>query len=51
MGKARLAPVKPMTISSLEPTAATVQVGKMIRRELDVPIDSETFWTDNTTVL
>ncbi|XP_044182748.1 uncharacterized protein LOC122963378 [Acropora millepora] len=23
----------------------------MIRRELDVPIDSETFWTDSTTVL
>ena len=53
MGKARLAPVKPMTIPRLELTAATVsvQVGKMIRRELDVPIDSETFWTDSTTVL
>ena len=34
MGKARLAPVKPR---------------KMIRRELDMPIDSETFWIDNTT--
>ena len=31
MGKARLAPVKPMTIPRLEPTVATVQVGKMIR--------------------
>ena len=53
MGKARLAPVKPTTIPRLELTAATVsvQVGKMIRRELDVPIDSETFWTDSTTVL
>ena len=53
MGKARLAPVKTMTIPRLELTAATVsvQVGKMIRRELDVPIDSETFWTDSTTVL
>ena len=36
MGKARLAPVKPTTIPCLELTAATVsvQVGKMIRREL-----------------
>ncbi|XP_029183335.2 uncharacterized protein LOC114951290 [Acropora millepora] len=53
IGKARLAPVKPTTIPRLELTAATVsvQVGKMIRRELDVPIDSETFWTDSTTVL
>ena len=53
MGKARLAPVKPTTIPRLELTAATVsvQVGKMIRRELDVPSDSETFWTDSTTVL
>ena len=53
MGKARLAQVKTMTIPCLELTAATVsvQVGKMIRRELDVPIDSETFWTDSTTVL
>lgn len=53
MGKAPLAPVKPTTIPRLELTAATVsvQVGKMIRRELDVPIDSETFWTDSTTVL
>ena len=53
MGKARLAPVKPTTIPRLELTAATVsvQVGKMIRRELDEPIDSETFWTDSTTVL
>ncbi|XP_068749322.1 uncharacterized protein [Montipora capricornis] len=53
MGKARLAPVKPTTIPRLELTAATVsvQVGKMIRREQDVPIDSETFWTDSTAVL
>ena len=45
--------MKPTTIPRLELTAATVsvQVGKMIRRGLEVPINSETFWTDSTTVL
>ena len=53
MGKARLAPVKTMTVARLEVTAASisVQVGKMIRIELGEPVDSETFWTDSTALL
>jgi len=53
MGKACVAPVKTMTIPRLELTAATVsvQVGEMIARELDEPVESKIFWTDSTTVL
>ena len=53
MGKSRLAPLKSITIPRLELTAATisVRIGGMITRELDDPVDSETYWTDSTTVL
>ena len=53
MGKARVVPVKTMTILRLELTAATVsvRVGEMIARELDEPVESKIFWTDSTTVL
>ena len=53
MGKARLAPVKTMTIPRLKLTAATVsvRVGETITRELDEPVESQTYWTDSTTVL
>ena len=53
MGKARVAPVKIMTIPRLELTAATVsvRVGEMIARELDEPVESKLYWTDSTTVL
>ena len=53
MGKARIAPIKTMTIPRLELTAATVsiRVGEMIAKELDEPAESKTYWTDSTTVL
>ena len=53
MGKSRLSPLKTMTIPRLELTAATVsvRVGAMIARELDDTVDSETYWTDSTTVM
>ncbi|XP_068671292.1 uncharacterized protein [Montipora foliosa] len=53
MGKSHLAPLKAMTIPRLELTAATmsVRIGGMVSRELDDPVDSETYWTDSTTVL
>ena len=53
IGKARVAPVKTMTIRRLELTAATVSVRvvEMIARELDEPVNSRHFWTDSTTVL
>ncbi|XP_068758326.1 uncharacterized protein [Montipora capricornis] len=53
MGKSHLAPLKAMTIPRLELTAATmsVRIGGMVSRELVDPVDSETYWTDSTTVL
>ncbi|XP_046552249.1 uncharacterized protein LOC124261926 [Haliotis rubra] len=53
LGKARLAPLKTLTIPRLELTAATVSVkiGRFLLRELDVNIDSVTYYTDSTTVL
>ncbi|XP_068690212.1 uncharacterized protein [Montipora foliosa] len=52
-GKSRLAPLKAMTIPRLVLKAATisVRIGGMISRESDDPVDSETYWTDSTSVL
>ena len=53
MGKSRLGPLKAITIPSLELIAATisVRIGGWVSRELDDPVDSESYWTDSTTVL
>ena len=53
IAKARVAPVKPITIPRLELTAATVavRVNSMILRELQVPVDGVHYWTDSQTVL
>ena len=53
MAKSRLAPLKQQTIPRLELMAATLaaKVAKMIQRELDIPVQRTTFWTDSTIVL
>lgn len=53
MGKARVSPLKPVTIPRLELTAATVaaKMDNMIRAELDIVLEESVFWTDSTTVL
>ena len=53
MGKARLAPIKVMTIPRLELTAATISIrlGEVLKKELDDPPDVVKYHTDSTTVL
>lgn len=53
MGKARVAPLKPVTIPHLELTAATMagHMDRMLRRELDLNLAGSVFWTDSTAVL
>jgi len=53
MGKARVAPLKQVTIPRLELTAATVAVrtNKMILNELEIPVNRSYFWTDSMSVL
>jgi hypothetical protein len=53
MSKSRVAPLKQTTIPRLELAAATVsvRVDRMLREELDFPLDASWFWTDSTAVL
>ena len=53
MGKARLAPIREISIARLELTAAVVSVrlSKIIREELDMAIDRVRYWSDSTSVL
>ena len=53
MGKARVSPLKYVSIPRLELVAATlsVKVGLLLRQELEMKIDKEYFWTDSKVVL
>ena len=53
MGKARVVPLKPVTIPRLELTAAAVAVRMdcMMREEIELPLEPSVFWTDSTSVL
>ena len=53
VGKSRLAPLKQMSIPRLELAAATLSVhlNRLLKNELEIPIDKTTFWTDSMTVL
>ena len=53
MGKARLVPIKAVTIPRLELTAATVSVrlGEILKKEPDETFDTVQYHTDSVTVL
>lgn len=53
MGKARVAPTRIVTIPRLELTAAVTSaaVSCMLKRELELKVDKEYFWTDSQVVL
>ncbi|KAL7840982.1 hypothetical protein SRHO_G00246730 [Serrasalmus rhombeus] len=53
LGKSRVAPLNQITIPRLELTAAVlaVRIDKMLRTELQLPLDNSCFWTDSTSVL
>ena len=53
IGKARVAPLKPVTVPRLELTAAVVSVktSAQLQRELDLEEGEEVFWTDSKVVL
>ena len=53
IGKARVTPLKSVTVPRLELNAAvvSVRVSEQLRRELDIDITDEIFWTDSRVVL
>ena len=53
IGRSRLAPLKQTTIPRLELSAATVSIrlNKILKKELEIPVDTITFWTDSMTVI
>ncbi|XP_035980606.1 uncharacterized protein LOC118556656 isoform X5 [Fundulus heteroclitus] len=53
LGKARVAPLKQMTIPRMELTAAVLaaKVDKMLKKEIEYPLSATTFWTDSQSVL
>ncbi len=53
IGKARVTPLKSVTVPRLELNAAvvSVRVSEQLKRELDVDITNEIFWTDSRVVL
>ncbi|KAJ8349111.1 hypothetical protein SKAU_G00277000 [Synaphobranchus kaupii] len=53
LGKSRVTPLKQITIPRLELAAATlvVKVDRMLQKELQMKLESSTYWTDSTSVL
>ena len=53
IGKARLAPLKSITVPRMELSAAVLatRLDKITREELSQPVDQSFFWTDSTCVL
>lgn len=53
MGKARVAPLKQITIPRMEMAAAvlSIKVDKMLRTELQLKLEDSVFWTDSQSVL
>ena len=53
MVKARVAPLKPVTIPRMELIAATVavRVDRMMQKEIELSLEPSVFWTDSTSVL
>ena len=53
IGKARVAPIKRITIPNLELQAAVygAQLAQFVKDEIDIEIHKQVFWSDSTTIL